>query len=71
MQTIEGIFDGKILIATEKVPVSTAYRVNITFVEAIDETEELRSLSAQTDAFEFWDDEREDIYQDYLDASHS
>lgn len=50
----------------EKIPVSKAYRVNITFVEAIDESEEARSLSAQTDAFEFWEDEREDLYQDYL-----
>jgi hypothetical protein len=66
MQTIEGIFDGKTFIPMEEIPVSKAYRVNITFVEEIDETEDLRNLSAQMDSFKFWEDEREDIYQDYL-----
>lgn len=68
MQTIEGLFDGKTFIPLEKVPVSKKYKVIITFVEEIDETEEIRHLSAQTDGFEFWKDEREDIYQDYLSA---
>lgn len=66
MQAIEGVFDGKTFIALEKVPVSTKYKVIITFVEEIDESEEIRNLSAQTDSFKFWEDEREDIYQDYL-----
>lgn len=68
MQTIEGFFDGKTFIPLEKVPVSKKYKVIITFVEEIDEAEELRNLSSQTDSFEFWNDEREDIYQDYLAA---
>ncbi|HQZ82132.1 MAG TPA: hypothetical protein PLR83_02840 [Pyrinomonadaceae bacterium] len=66
MQTIEGIFDGKTFIPLEEIPVNTRYRVNITFVEEIDESEELRHLAAQMDSFEFWKDEREDIYQDYI-----
>ena len=66
MQTIEGLFDGKTFIPLEKVPVSKKYKVIITFVEEIDETEEIRNLSAQMDSFGFWEDEREDIYQDYL-----
>ena len=66
MQTIEGIFDGKTFIPSEKIPVTKKYKVIITFVEEIDETEEIRNLSAQTDGFTFWEDEREDIYQDYL-----
>ena len=68
MQTIEGLFDGKTFIPLEKVPVSKKYKVIITFVEEIDETEELRNLSAQTDSFKFWENEEEDIYQDYLIA---
>lgn len=68
MQTIEGIFDGKTFIPLEKVPVSKKYKVIITFVEEFDEDEEIRSLSAQTDSFGFWEDEREDLYQDYLTA---
>lgn len=35
----------------------------------IDETEEIRSLVAQTATFSFWEDEREDIYQDYLQVN--
>ncbi len=66
MQTIEGLFDGKTFVALEKIPVSKKYKVIITFVEELDETEEIRNLSAQTDGFKFWEDEREDIYQDYL-----
>ena len=66
MQTIEGIFDGKTFIPLEKIPVSKSYKVIITFVEEIDETELVRHLSAQTDSFRFWEDEKEDIYQDFL-----
>ncbi|MFN7115730.1 MAG: hypothetical protein ACK4TA_02970 [Saprospiraceae bacterium] len=29
--------------------------------------EEVRHFYAQTDALSFWEDEREDLYQDYLD----
>jgi hypothetical protein len=68
MQTIQALFDGTNFIPLEKVPVSKKYRVIITFVEEIDETEEIRNLSAQTDSFVFWEDEKEDIYQDYLAA---
>lgn len=66
MQTIEGYFDGKTFIPLEKVPVSKKYKVIITFVEEIDETGEIRNLTAQTDSFKFWENEEEDIYQDYL-----
>ena len=68
METIQALFDGTNFIPLEKVPVSKKYRVIITFVEEIDETEEIRNLSAQTDSFSFWEDTREDIYQDYLAA---
>jgi hypothetical protein len=71
MQTIEGIFDGKNFIPLESVPVSKRHRVIITFVEEMDEDEEIRSLTAQTDSFTFWEDEREDIYQDFLGSSES
>ena len=32
------------------------------------EEEEIRMLTANSDAFDFWEDEREDIYQDYLET---
>jgi hypothetical protein len=38
------------------------------FVRAVetDETEEIRDFTAQTGSLEFWNDERENLYQDYL-----
>ena len=68
MKTIEGLFDGKTFVPLEKIPVTKRYKVIITFVEEIDEAEEIRHFAAQTDAFEFWQTEAEDIYQDYLPA---
>lgn len=67
MQTIQGFYDGKTFVPLEKVPVSKKYKVIITFVEEIDEAEEVRNLSTQTDGFKFWEDTAEDVYQDYLD----
>lgn len=66
MLAMEGIYDGKHFIVREKVPFKKSYKVIITFVEEIDEPDEIRDFSAQTEGLEFWHDEREDIYQDYL-----
>lgn len=66
MLALEGIYDGRRFIVREKVPFEKAYRVIITFVEEMDDPEELREFSAQTQGLEFWADEREDLYQDYL-----
>lgn len=68
MITVEGIYDGANVIALEKIPFEKSYKVIITFVEEIDESEEARNFSAQTDALDFWRDEREDLYQDYLES---
>lgn len=66
MLTVEGIYDGKNFVALEKFPKERRFKVMITFVEELDETEELRDFSANTDSFEFWNDSREDLYQDFL-----
>lgn len=66
MLALEGVYDGKHFIVKEKVPFSKTYKVIITFVEEIDEPDEIREFSAQTRGLEFWEDEREDLYQDYL-----
>jgi hypothetical protein len=29
--------------------------------------EEMRMVAAHSDAFEFWEDPREDLYQDYIE----
>jgi hypothetical protein len=66
MIAVEGIYDGQKVLPLEKIPVSKRYKVIITFVEEIDEAEEVRQLAAQTDSFKFWENPEEDIYQDYL-----
>ena len=70
MRTIKGLYDGEKFIALESLPFKKKYKVIITFLEELDDDEEMRSFTAQTDAFSFWEDEREDIYQDYLGKGH-
>jgi len=66
MLSIQGIYDGKTIQPLGEMPKNKKYKVVITFIEEIDYTEQLRYFTAQTDAFDFWEDPREDIYQDYL-----
>ena len=40
----------------------------ITFVEKVEEMEEIRQSVAQMDSFSFWENGEEDIYQDFLTA---
>jgi len=69
MLTVEGIYDGKQFVVSEQFPKEKRFKVIITFVEELDDTEELRDFSAQNDSFEFWDDPREDLYQDFLSVN--
>jgi len=66
MLAIKGIYDGKTIKPLGKLPKSKKYKVIITFIEEVDEIEQLRDFSAQTTSFNFWVNEKEDIYQDYL-----
>ncbi len=68
MEAIRGIFDGERIIATDQISTKKKFKVIITFVEEIDESgdEENRNFTAQTAGLSFWQDEREDLYQDYL-----
>lgn len=66
MLSVNGIYDGKNVKLTDTVNEKKKYRVIVTFIEEIDQESELRDFSGQTGGFEFWNDEREDIYQDYL-----
>jgi len=70
MLAIKGIYDGKKIVPLEKFTLGKKYKVVITFVEELDDEEALRNLFAQTDAFSFWHDQKEDIYQDYLVKGH-
>jgi hypothetical protein len=71
MRTIKALYDGKNFVPLEKFPDEKKFKVIITFLEELDEESEVREFSAQTDAFSFWHDEREDIYQDYLETQQS
>jgi len=68
MLSIAGIYDGKAIIPTEKIKEKNRYKVIITFVEQIEdkEVEETRLMSSQTNSFGFWEDAKEDLYQDFL-----
>ena len=66
MVSIQGIFDGKTILPLETVPTGKSYKLIITFVEEMPEDDNLHHFTAQSDAFLFWENEEEDIYQDYL-----
>lgn len=66
MIAVKGIFDGIKFIALEKFPKKKKYKVLITFLEEISEDEDLRNFSSQTNSFSFWENTKEDIYQDYI-----
>ena len=67
MLSVNGIFDGLSIKLLGEMPIKKPYKVIVTFVEEIDETEsDLRNFSAQTEGLDFWLAKEEDLYQDYL-----
>jgi hypothetical protein len=62
MLAVQGIYDGISIIPLETIPKDKKYKVIITFVEEFDDLDEVRNIAAQTDAFDFWHDEKEDLY---------
>jgi hypothetical protein len=69
MLTVKGIYDGKNIRLTEKVTEKKKYRVIVTFIEELEQYDGAsRDFSAQTRGMEFWEDDRENIYQDYLQS---
>lgn len=67
MLAVKGIYDGKNILLAEKINETRKFRVVVTFVEELDQNDnDSRNFSAQTSGLDFWRDEKEDIYQDYL-----
>lgn len=66
MLAIKGIYDGKQIKPLEALPKNKKYKVIITFLEEIEDMEEIRNFSAQKSSLTFWEEPGEDIYQDYL-----
>ena len=68
MLAIKGIYDGNNIIPIENITSDKKFKVVITFIEEINDDieEEIRKFYSQTDSFTFWDDPKENIYQDFL-----
>lgn len=67
MLAVHGIYDGKAVKITDRITEKKKYKVVVTFIEEIQQSDnDLRDFSAQTIGLDFWEDSREDIYQDYL-----
>lgn len=66
MLSIKGIYDGKTLKLLEDVQVFSPKKVIVTFIEELDDMKQVREYAAQTSSFSFWEDPKEDLYQDYL-----
>lgn len=65
MQTVKGLYKGGKVELLEHVDIDKPCKVIVTFVED-DDVNALRKYSADEDAFSFWNDSGEDVYQDYL-----
>ncbi len=67
MIAVNGIYDGKSVRLLDDFHDKKKYKVVVTFLEEIDSIdEELRDFTSQTSGLDFWNDSKEDIYQDYL-----
>jgi hypothetical protein len=65
MLSVNGIYDGKSVKITDRITKKRKYKVVVTFIEELPD-DAIRDFSAQTSGLEFWEDSKEDIYQDYL-----
>ena len=70
MLSVTGIYDGKNIYPLDEINERKKYRVIITFVEELENTDiedaDIRNFGTNHASLEFWDDPKEDIYQDFL-----
>jgi hypothetical protein len=67
MLTVRGIYDGKNVTIIDKIKGKKKFKVIVTFIEELHiSDQDIRDFSAQTSGLDFWEDPREDIYQDLL-----
>ena len=67
MFAVRGNDDGKSVKLLDKLTVRKKYKVVVTFLEEIEQTDdEPEDFTSQTDGLDFWNDAREDVYQDFL-----
>lgn len=66
MFAVNGIYDGKSVKLLDKLTDRRKYKVVVTFLEEIESTDDdLRNFTSQTTGLGFWNDPREDIYEDF------
>ena len=66
MLSVTGVYDGKTVIFTEPATHYKEGKVIITFLdEDDDENVHLRNFGMQNNAFDFWNNPAEDVYEDY------
>ena len=68
MLALKGIYNGSNIEMLEPLPKNKKYKVIVTFIEEIKESDtgQIREFGKSSDSFDFWLDEKEDLYQDYL-----
>ena len=66
MVAVRGIFDGKAIQLLEKVDAKPNALVVVTFIEEEVVEDGLREMAAQANGFDFWNDPKEDVYQDFM-----
>ena len=69
MFAVNGIYDGKTVMITDRITEKKKYKVVVTFIEELQPKDyDMRDFSAQTKGLDFWEDPKEDLYQDYVDS---
>ena len=66
MVAVKGIFDGRVIQLLEKVEAKPNARVVVTFMDDDVVEDGLRDMVASPNDFDFWNDPREDVYQDFM-----
>ena len=70
MLAIKGFYNGKEILPLEDLPKKKKYKIIITFLEEIDDDIDIRDFTSSADSFTFWNNQKEDIYQDYLNKEN-
>lgn len=70
-----GIYDGSTITPLEATPPNKRFKMIITFTKEIEtpgmvSEPDFREIASIANGFSFWENEEEDIYQDYLEKKH-
>ncbi len=68
MLAVNGVYNGETIELLSPVPKDKKYKVIVTFIEEISSKEQqlIRDFGENSNGFDFWLNENEDLYQDYL-----